>query len=80
LSFALADRSDPVDDGELGEIFIAFPTASRQARAAGLSVHEELSHLLLHGVLHILGYDHESERDARRMRRREEAALGRPVH
>ena len=54
---------------------ISVPTARRQARAAGHSAERELRLLLLHGVLHCLGYDHETdegemERLERRLRRR----------
>jgi len=54
----------------LGEIVIARGVARRQARAAGHSELTELRVLALHGLLHLLGYDH--ERDAGRMRRVEE--------
>ena len=40
----------------------------------------ELEHLLVHGVLHLLGYDHERPRDAKVMGLREEALLGRAAH
>lgn len=55
--------------GELGDIAIAAGVARRQARAAGHSVQVELRVLALHGLLHLLGYDH--ERDAGRMARLE---------
>lgn len=42
----------------LGDVIISFPTAQRQAAAAGHSVGDELSLLAVHGVLHLLGYDH----------------------
>lgn len=44
----------------LGDVIISFPTAQRQAAAAGHSVDDELSLLAVHGVLHLLGYDHAS--------------------
>lgn len=65
--------------GFLGDIAIAFPYARRQALALGHSPDTELRVLLLHGVLHLLGYDHETDRG--RMRRAEErwrARLGLP--
>ncbi len=65
---------------QLGEIVIAFPTAARQAEEAGRAVDDELAHLLVHGVLHLLGHDHQSPKDARAMRTREEALLGRAAH
>lgn len=66
--------SFPGDSGHLGDILISVPTARRQAAAAGHAVDRELKTLLLHGVLHCLGYDHETdegemERLERRLRR-----------
>lgn len=60
----------------LGDVVISLPTAERQARAQGRSLDQEVATLLIHGILHLLGYDHErGEREARRMRRREQAIL-----
>ena len=62
----------------LGDVVISLPTAIRQARAAGRSIDEELAILLVHGVLHLCGYDHErSVREADRMSRQEQAVLRR---
>lgn len=47
--------------GHLGDIAIAVPTAERQARAAGHGLERELRTLMLHGLLHCLGYDHEAD-------------------
>ena len=84
LSFGL-DASDafvtPPDSLHLlGEVVISFPTAERQAREQGRDVGEELEHLLVHGCLHLLGYDHAAAADASAMRAREEALLGRAAH
>jgi len=58
----------------LGEIVIARGVARRQAREAGHAELAELKLLALHGLLHLLGYDHErSAAEARRMQRRERA-------
>jgi probable rRNA maturation factor len=52
----------------LGDVVISVDTAARQAAARGVPVDEELRFLLAHGVLHLLGYDHErSPTEARRM-------------
>jgi probable rRNA maturation factor len=60
--------SFPADEREyLGDVVIAAGVARRQARAAGHSLQTELRVLALHGLLHLLGYDH--ERDNGRMRR-----------
>lgn len=73
LSFADARRTVLRGDGglsspvEIGDIVISIPQAKRQSRAAGRSVKEEVTQLLAHGLLHLLGYDHERQRDARIM-------------
>ena len=55
----------------LGDLVIATGVAKRQAREAGQSYQTELRVLALHGLLHLLGYDHESPDDGGRMRRAE---------
>lgn len=64
----------------LGDIAISVETAVRQAHEAGLPVDLELSHLVLHGLLHVLGYDHEAPEDDAEMRAREEEILGAAIH
>lgn len=49
------------EEGHLGDILISVPTARRQAGAAGHGVDRELKVLLLHGILHCLGHDHETD-------------------
>ena len=68
-----ASPAPPAPDGELGDIVIARGVARRQAREAGHSERTELKVLALHGLLHLLGYDH--ERDNGRMRRVERRLL-----
>ena len=53
--------SFPGEEGYLGDILISVPTARRQAAAAGHGVDRELKTLLLHGILHCLGHDHETD-------------------
>ena len=75
LAFAMREgpRSSP---GLLGDVVIAVPTAARQAKQGQRSLDEELTVLLVHGILHLCGYDHErSEKKARRMHRRERMIL-----
>jgi probable rRNA maturation factor len=63
--------SFPGDEEYLGDILISVPTARRQAGTAGHSVDRELKTLLLHGILHCLGYDHETDRgEMERLERR----------
>ena len=60
----------------LGDVVIAVPTAARQAKQGHRSLAEELTVLLVHGILHLCGYDHErSKTEARRMHRRERMIL-----
>jgi len=59
----------------LGDIVVSFPRAEEQAADYGHSLARELAYLTLHGVLHLLGYDHEDEAERRVMRAKEEAAL-----
>jgi len=54
---------DPRDDAELGDLAIAFETCLAEAVAAGVPLGDHVTHLLIHGTLHLLGYDHEDEAD-----------------
>lgn len=60
----------------IGSVVISLETAKRQAKEYGHSVERELSYLLVHGFLHILGFDHLSDTDKTAMRQREEEVLG----
>jgi probable rRNA maturation factor len=53
--------------GYHGDIAIAHGVTAAEAKAAGKTFVDHASHLVVHGVLHLAGYDHETERDARRM-------------
>jgi len=69
LSFPLADALQP---SLLGDVVISVATAARQAQRRGHSLREELQTLLIHGIIHLLGYDHEVSRsEAIRMHRKE---------
>ncbi len=80
LSFSLAEGEpfvSPTDDVlPLGEVVIAYPVAVRQAVQRDHTVEREVAHLLIHGILHLLGYDHAEAEEERRMRAKEEALLG----
>ena len=90
LSFALLDGSDDIDDDTddvlareegmpilIGDVILAFETVQREAREQGKSFGNHLTHLVIHGVLHLLGYDHQSDPDADRMERLETSILAR---
>ncbi len=70
--FAAPEDSVP----PLGEVIIAYPQALRQATEHRRSLEAEVARLLIHGILHLLGYDHAEPEDERRMRAREEELLG----
>lgn len=76
LAFAFREAKAPhtfkLVGAHLGDVVIALPTAQRQAKAARRPLEEELVALLIHGVLHLCGYDHEQSRaEALRMQRKE---------
>lgn len=75
ISFAMQEGEGAgIQPGLLGDVVISAETAARDAADAGLPYTNELNFLLLHGILHLLGYDHErgSEADARRMEEKEQ--------
>lgn len=55
------------DPLHLGDVAIALQTAAREAESRGVSLKSHVIHLILHGCLHLLGHDHETEEDAERM-------------
>jgi probable rRNA maturation factor len=61
----------------LGDIVIAYETAAAEARAERKPFDHHLAHLAVHGFLHLLGYDHESDSEAEAMERRERMILSR---
>jgi rRNA maturation RNase YbeY len=72
LSFAQREGPGGAPNGLLGDVVISVDTARRQAAERGTTLGGEADRLLIHGLLHLLGYDHErSAAEARRMRRRE---------
>ena len=77
LSFALQEGMFPdVQPTVLGDIVISVPAASRRAMDAGHPLSCEIEHLLVHGLLHLLGYDHErGPHEALRMQRKERQLL-----
>ena len=79
LSFPLRGGRFPhIQPDVLGDIVISVPVAARQAAEAGHSLLIELEQLLVHGLVHLLGYDHEAGlREARCMERKERQLLKR---
>jgi probable rRNA maturation factor len=84
LSFAMsekgpADAPDFVfpagDAAHLGEVIISYPQAEIQAAEHRHSIKKEVAILLIHGVLHLLGYDHDEPERQKRMQAREKAML-----
>ena len=84
LSFSQAEGDDFAQpEGtapHLGDVIISVDTARRQAAEFGVPLQDEVAHLLVHGVLHLLGYNHEAPDEERVMRLREDAILGASAH
>jgi len=84
LSFANIDSADlaAVQSGGgapvlLGDIIVAYGVAVAEACAEAKSLADHLSHLVVHGTLHLLGYDHQDDSEADRMEQLERSVLGR---
>jgi len=82
LAFSTRDEADGsrfifAPDGllHLGEVIISYPQAAVQAEEHGHLLKRELSILLIHGLLHLLGYDHEESEARRKMQSREKELL-----
>lgn len=73
LAFPMSQEPDlPKKSGILGDIAISVDTATREAGETGETLEDTLDRLLIHGLLHLMDFDHEgSLREARRMRREE---------
>jgi rRNA maturation RNase YbeY len=77
LAFPMAGGADPdIHSGMLGDIVISVDTALKESEQAGESFMNTIFRLLIHGLLHLLGYDHEaSPAEARRMEKEEKRIL-----
>ncbi|MBD3233803.1 MAG: rRNA maturation RNase YbeY [candidate division Zixibacteria bacterium] len=64
-----------IDEEMLGEIYVSLPQARRQAQERGIPIKVEIKRLLIHGLLHLLGYDHASEEEKRLMFAKQEHYL-----
>jgi len=72
LAFSLLEGEDAEHRGALlGDVVIGVETAARQARRRRRGLDEEVARLLIHGTLHLLGHDHQRERETRDMRAEE---------
>jgi probable rRNA maturation factor len=71
LSFPAAESAHP----HLGDVALAYGVCAREANAQGKTLAHHLSHLVVHGVLHLLGYDHLAEGEAEAMEALERAVL-----
>jgi probable rRNA maturation factor len=77
LSFPAATLGKGRGAPYIGDIVIAYQTAAREALAEGKPFTHHLAHLAVHGYLHLIGYDHETDRTATKMERLERAILAR---
>ncbi len=73
---AVPNPPEPGDDSELGDIAIAYETCASETEAGGKSLADHATHLIVHAVLHLLGYDHIRDEDATLMEACEVAILG----
>ena len=74
LSFAMREEGDP-NDPVLGDVIISIERAQEQALERGHPIGVELALLLVHGILHLLGYDHEEDEEAIVMEAKEKEIL-----
>jgi len=65
----------PLEEAEAGEVVVCVPVCVRQAEERGVPLHDEIARMMIHGALHVLGYDHATSAQTRRMRPRERLHL-----
>ena len=71
-----AGRFSEITPNLLGDVVISADTAKREGQSAGLNMQDRLDQLLIHGILHLCGYDHENTKtEARRMEKKTEELL-----
>ena len=77
LSFPFDVPPGAPSEGELGDVVLCAPVVNREARVQGKPRDDHWAHLVVHGVLHLLGYDHDTPAAARRMEGLERRILAR---
>lgn len=75
LSFPAADQPEGVLPHLLGDVIVAFGTLAREAEAEGKAPADHLAHLVVHGTLHLMGFDHETDDEAETMEALERQVL-----
>ncbi|MBO22783.1 MAG: rRNA maturation RNase YbeY [Rhodospirillaceae bacterium] len=76
LAFVMNEAPGPGhDDPMLGDVLVAYETCAAEAQEQGKPLSDHLSHLVVHGTLHLLGFDHENDDDAEAMEELERAVL-----
>jgi probable rRNA maturation factor len=77
ISFPMREGKFPAINPQLlGDVAISVERTEQEAKEAGILFEDRLDYLLIHGILHLLGYDHQrSESEARRMRRKQKELL-----
>jgi probable rRNA maturation factor len=76
LSFGMQEgKSDPVEYPGLGDVYVCLDQAKRQAEERRHKLEEEVALLVAHGVLHLLGYDHQKKNQEAAMRKKERGYL-----
>jgi probable rRNA maturation factor len=73
LAFAMGEGEPSPDAGLLGDVVISLETARRQAREQRQTIVEQVTWLLAHGLLHLLGFDHQTPEEYRQMAARTDA-------
>jgi len=69
IAFSLTEGDfGDVNPGVLGDVVVSVETASREAREAGIPIEDVILYLILHGILHLAGYDHEGPKGIARAR------------
>ena len=77
LSFPAVSPDRIATSSGLGDIALAFETLAREADEAGIALKDRYRHLVAHGFLHLIGYDHQTDEEAERMETLEKRVLAR---